>query len=82
MLLEKAPRTQLMWLQVSKEQEQKEVNGLKEQSSDKKVPVLTISLCPGKDKRTCLPLSCWFAERPQKPGLAPLPRAESSQICC
>lgn len=35
-----------------KEQEQKkEVNGMKEQSSDKKVPVLTISLRPGEEGR-------------------------------
>lgn len=40
----------LMWQQVSKEQK-KEVNGSKEQSDDKKVPVLTISLRPGKGRR-------------------------------
>lgn len=40
-----------MWQQVSKEQ--KEVHGMKEQSSDKKVPVFTISLHPGKQINEC-----------------------------
>lgn len=41
--------------QVIKEQEQKEeVNGKTDQSSEKKVPVLTISLRPGKLRFLCL----------------------------
>lgn len=50
--LENERRTNLMWQQESKEQEQEEMNGMTEQSSDKKVPVLTISLRPGKETRT------------------------------
>lgn len=38
-----------MWQQVSKEQE--EIQAVKEQSSDMKVPVLTISLHPGEKAR-------------------------------
>lgn len=66
----KERRTRLMWQQVSEEEE--EMNGVKEQSGDKKVPVLTISLRPGKQSRN-LPSSPsfnLFAKRAQKPGLA------------
>lgn len=40
-----------MWQQVSKEL--KELHGMKEQSSDKKMPVFTISLHPGKQVNVC-----------------------------
>lgn len=52
----KEPRTRLMWQQVSEEEEE-ETNGVEEQSGDKKVPVLTISLRPGKQTRN-LPSTC------------------------
>lgn len=48
--VEKGRRTKLLWQQVSQEQKQ-ERNELKEQSGDKKVPVLTISLRPGKENQ-------------------------------
>lgn len=46
--------------QAIKDQEQKEeMNGKTEQSNEKKVPVLTISLRPGKELRFICIFVCW-----------------------